>query len=81
MYWADCRFLFKKTCRQELFKRIFSLNQYYKAVNEHGNLLYIECFGYMPLLALGGDEDTDNLKKFQILEHIALINSYFLILM
>ncbi|WP_370740405.1 T6SS immunity protein Tdi1 domain-containing protein [Ruminococcus sp.] len=41
----------------------------------------IECFGYMPLLALGGDEDTDNLKKFQIPEHIALINSYFLILM
>ena len=39
------------------------MNQYYKAVNEHGNLLYIECFGYMPLLALGGDEDTDNLKK------------------
>lgn len=35
----------------------------------------------MPLLALGGDDDTDNLKKFQILEHIALINSYFLILM
>lgn len=54
----------------------FSLNQYYKAINEYGHLMYKECFGYMPLLALGGEEDTNGLKKVQIGEHIALINSY-----
>lgn len=77
----DFDFFLKRLADKSFLNEFFSLNQYYKAVNEHGNLLYIECFGYMPLLALGVDEDTDNLKKFQILEHIALINSYFLILM
>lgn len=77
----DFDFFLKRLADKSFLNEVFSLNQYYKAVNEHGNLLYIECFGYMPLLALGGDEDTDNLKKFQIPEHIALINSYFLILM
>lgn len=32
-----------------------------------------ECFGYVPLLALGGKESVNNLKKVKILEHIALI--------
>ncbi|MFR5684003.1 MAG: T6SS immunity protein Tdi1 domain-containing protein, partial [Clostridia bacterium] len=32
-----------------------------------------ECFGYVPLLALGGNETVDNLKKIKTKEHIEVI--------
>jgi hypothetical protein len=32
-----------------------------------------ECFGYVPLLALGGPETVDHLKKVKLREHLALI--------
>lgn len=38
-----------------------------------GVLKYDECFGYVPLLALGGSEKVENLKKVKIKEHIKLI--------
>ena len=35
--------------------------------------IYDECFGYVPLLALGGKEDVEHLKKVKMKEHIAVI--------
>ena len=29
----------------------------------HGSLLFDECFGYVPLLGLGGAKKVENLKK------------------
>ena len=46
---------------------------YEKAVDKYGTLNYDECFGYVPILALGGKESVNNLKKVKIREHIALI--------
>ena len=38
-----------------------------------GELKQDECFGYVPLLGLGGSEKIDNLRKVKIREHIELI--------
>lgn len=52
---------------------IFTIKKYSDAVKKHGALEYDECFGYVPLLALGGKESVNNIKKVKIREHIALI--------
>ena len=57
----------------ELDEDFFSIEQYEEAVDNYGELGYDECFGYVPLLALGGKESVSNLKKVKIREHIALI--------
>lgn len=47
--------------------------QYTKAVVKYGLLEYDECFGYVPLLGMGGKERVENLQKVKIKEHIELI--------
>ncbi|MBM7643129.1 T6SS immunity protein Tdi1 domain-containing protein [Streptococcus loxodontisalivarius] len=51
----------------------FELPLYQEAVEKHGQLDYNQCFGFVPLLALGGFKDTDHLDKVKIIEHIMLI--------
>ena len=36
-------------------------------------LAYDECFGFVPLLALGGVKDVDHMDKVKVLEHIYLM--------
>ena len=55
--------------------KYFELKQYEKAVAKHGELAYDECFGYTPLLAMGGSKKIANLKKVKIREHIELITA------
>lgn len=57
----------------ELDEEYLSIRQYNTAVKKHGDLQYDECFGYVPILALGGKESVNNLKKVKIREHIAVI--------
>ena len=33
-------------------------------------IFFDECYGYVPLLGLGGSEKVDNLQKVKIKEHI-----------
>lgn len=49
---------------------------YPKAVEKYGELAFDECFGYTPLLGLGGPEKVDNLKKVKFVEHIYLITQF-----
>ena len=66
--------LFLKLLRDEGFlRRFFTLADYVKAVEKYGELESDECFGYVPLLALGGAEDVEHLKKVKMKEHIAVI--------
>ena len=53
--------------------KFFQANLYEEAVKKYGNLIYDECFGYVPILALGGKETIEQIKKVKIREHIALI--------
>ena len=46
---------------------------YLDVKSKSGNLEFDECFGYLPLLGLGGPENADNLQKVKIKEHISLI--------
>lgn len=57
----------------ELAEEFYSFDKYENAVKKYGKLEYDECFGYVPLLALGGKESVNSLKKVKIKEHIALI--------
>lgn len=49
---------------------------YPEAVNKFGMPDYNECFGYVPLLGLGGSEKVDNLSKVKLIEHIYLITQF-----
>ncbi|MGG3639965.1 T6SS immunity protein Tdi1 domain-containing protein [Bacillus gobiensis] len=49
---------------------------YPQAVEKYGNVAFDECFGYVPLLGLGGSEKVDNLKKVKLIEHIYLITQF-----
>lgn len=48
---------------------------YQEAANALGEPAYDECFGYVPLLALGGSDKVENLKKVKLKEHILLITA------
>jgi hypothetical protein len=49
---------------------------YPKAYSKYGRPDYEECFGYTPLLGLGGSEKVENLKKVKIREHILIITEF-----
>lgn len=49
---------------------------YPKAVEKYGEPTFDECFGYVPLLGLGGPEKVENLKKVKLIEHIYLITQF-----
>lgn len=66
-------FFFDDLSDGELDDKYLSIKQYKAAIKQLGTLEYDECFGYVPLLALGGKESVNNLKKVKIREHIALI--------
>ena len=51
----------------------FELPLYYEAIEKYGPLDYTQCFGFVPLLALGGFKDVEHLDKVKIYEHILLI--------
>ncbi|WP_376740772.1 T6SS immunity protein Tdi1 domain-containing protein [Listeria booriae] len=50
-------------------------NPYKEASEKFGNPAYDECFGYIPLLALGGSDKVENLKKVKLREHILFITA------
>ena len=56
----------------DLFIRFLD-NSYRQAVAKHAQLAYDECFGFVPLLALGGFKDVDHMDKVKVLEHIYLM--------
>ncbi|MBT2759312.1 T6SS immunity protein Tdi1 domain-containing protein [Mesobacillus foraminis] len=49
---------------------------YSEAVEKYGEPAFDECFGYTPLLSLGGAEKVENLKKVKLKEHILLITGF-----
>ncbi len=57
----------------EYVKDVLDNSQYMSIINRGGELAYDECFGYVPLLGLGGSEKVENLQKVKIKEHIELI--------
>lgn len=54
----------------EIYKE---LDKYKAAVEKLGELEFDECFGYTPLLGLGGSEKIDNIEKVNTKVYIELI--------
>ncbi len=46
---------------------------YFLAREQYGEPSFDECFGYVPLLGMGGPEKVENMEKVKIIEHIYLI--------
>lgn len=53
----------------------FELPLYTEAIEKYGLLDYDQCFGFVPLLALGGFKDVDHIDKVKMYEHILLITA------
>jgi hypothetical protein len=45
-------------------------------VKKYETPAFDECFGYVPLLGLGGVEKIDNIRKVKLKEHIYLITEF-----
>jgi hypothetical protein len=66
-------YFFNDILDSEYAKDCLDNTQYAEAIEKNGYIEYDECFGYVPLLGLGGPEKVENLKKVKIKEHIEII--------
>lgn len=53
---------------------VLSWDLYEKAVEKFGTPAYEECFGYEPLLSLGGNESVDNLRKVNLAVYLDIVS-------
>lgn len=68
--------LFERSLLDDTFlTTALKLNNYEPAKERIGDLDFDECFGYVPLLGLGGAERPENLEKVKIKEHIQTITA------
>jgi len=49
---------------------------YQQVVKSYGEPAFDECYGYVPLLGLGGAEKVENMKRVKLMEHIYLIRQF-----
>ena len=59
-----------------MLEDVFVWSPYSEAVAAYGEPAYDECFGYVPLLVLGGPQRVENLQEVKLIEHIALITDF-----
>jgi hypothetical protein len=57
----------------EYLSEVLYLENFYPAKEALGDLSFDECYGYVPLLGLGGSEKVENLQKVKIKEHLSII--------
>ena len=57
----------------EYFFRKVQAKNFNEALQNLGTPAYDECFGYVPLLSLGGSEKPENLQKVKLREHLELM--------
>lgn len=65
---------FRLLCDKSYVEKELEPINYKEAVELHGVPDFDECFGYVPLLALGGGETPDHLERCKVREHIYLIS-------
>ena len=69
-------FFFEDLADGETLPNEFLWEPYPAARERLGEPAYDECFGYVPLLALGGPETVEHLQKVKLREHLALIGEF-----
>ena len=66
---------FLKFLKDEDFQKdYFEIDLYKSALKQYGDLDYDYCFGFVPLLGLGGQKTVENIDKVKIKEHIYIIS-------
>jgi hypothetical protein len=55
--------------------KYLSWRPYPEAIEKYGEPGYNECFGFFPLLGLGGPEEIGHFQKVKLFEHIMIINA------
>ncbi len=66
----------KRMKTEDFREKILSWTPYKEAVEKYGSLKYEECFGYEPLLSLGGNESVENIKKLNFRIHLDIISQF-----
>jgi hypothetical protein len=67
------RFFDRRLCDETFLQIELFNNNFVSAKNKYGDLAFDECFGYVPLLGMGGKEKIENIQKVKIIEHICII--------
>lgn len=73
---AGLKYFFFDLEEEEFMKKNMEWKPYPAAVERYGVPDYDECFGYAPILGLGGPEKVENLSKVKLVEHIYLITQF-----
>lgn len=69
--------LFHRFLEEEAFRQnALDWLPYPEAIEKYKEPEHDECFGYTPLLGLGGAEKVENLKKVKLKEHILIITEF-----
>lgn len=71
---AGLEFFFGDLADGETLPEILRWEPYLAARERLGEPAFDECFGYVPVLALGGPETADHLQKVKLREHLYLIS-------
>lgn len=70
----NLRLFFRSLTEEDYLAEQLRWEPYPAARARLGELAFDECFGYVPLLALGGPETVDHLQKVKLREHLYLIS-------
>ena len=73
---AGFDFFFSDLMDEGFCDRNLDWEQYLEVIKLQEIPAYDECFGYVPLLGLGGAEKAENLQKVRIKEHIQIITEF-----
>ena len=71
---AGFEFFFDDLMDEMFKKEFFELDLYNAAKAKLGELLYSQCYGFVPLLGLGGKKTVNNLDIVNIREQIDIIS-------
>lgn len=73
---AGFKFFFEDIFDIEFRDEELKWSFYSKAVELYGIPDYDECFGYVPILGIGGSEKVENLEKVKIREYLLIIINF-----
>ena len=69
----NCKYFFEDVLDYDYIDESIKPKNYKEALKTLGKPAYDECFGYVPLLSLGGSEKPENLQKVKLREHLELM--------
>ena len=68
-----CKYFFNDLEDKEFIEDCVKPKNFKEALQLLGSPAYDECYGYVPLLSLGGAEKPENLQKVKLREHLELM--------